>query len=356
MLTVSEPDAPCGAVCGLRRDVKGDNVLVSTADGRVFLTDFGSGNYVGAATLTSPPFPPGTPPYRSPEAWCSVQLPFSASAPPYAPGPADDVFALGMTAYRLVTGDYPPPTAPMGEEPSVWSLDGAGPPQPRIINVRCCGELSGLVARMLSVHFEARGSARELAEALAQATRMAGPDADVPLFSEEPFPPVEATAVFRRVVHRASRRGRPSWLLVASLGGLVALGAEWMLSAFRGEDAEQRHTSLTEDAKDGGAVAVGDAALTAPMPVVRAPSAWSTIAVVLPPKPLPGQTKPNAAGHCPRRGHVVINGGCWVQLAMPLKDCDDGYYVHQGACYGPVFPPARPSTSGPTERSGDVAP
>jgi hypothetical protein len=46
----------------------------------------------------------------------------------------------------------------------------------------------------------------------------------------------------------------------------------------------------------------------------------------------------------------------WVQPTMSLKDCEDGYYVHQGACYGPVFPPARPSTSGPTKRSGDAAP
>jgi serine/threonine-protein kinase len=64
------------AAGGVHRDVKGDNVLVRAADGQVFLTDFGSGNYVGAAMLTSLPFPPGTQPYRSPEAWRSVRLPY----------------------------------------------------------------------------------------------------------------------------------------------------------------------------------------------------------------------------------------------------------------------------------------
>jgi hypothetical protein len=57
------------AACGVHRDVKGDNVLVRPADGRVFLTDFGAGHYRGAATLTTKLLPPGTPAYRSPEAW-----------------------------------------------------------------------------------------------------------------------------------------------------------------------------------------------------------------------------------------------------------------------------------------------
>src|SRR5687768_8028057 len=57
------------AAGGVHRDVKGDNVLVRLEDGQVFLTDFGSGNYPGAAMLTWQVFPPGTPPYRSPEAY-----------------------------------------------------------------------------------------------------------------------------------------------------------------------------------------------------------------------------------------------------------------------------------------------
>ncbi|MCY1022525.1 protein kinase [Pyxidicoccus sp. MSG2] len=113
LASLAQALAATHAAAGVHRDVKGDNVLVSTADGRVFLTDFGSGSYVGAAMLTSPPFPPGTQPYRSPEAWRSVRLPFQPSNTPYAPGPADDIFALGMTYYvhkgACYGPTYPPP-------------------------------------------------------------------------------------------------------------------------------------------------------------------------------------------------------------------------------------------------------
>nr|AXM42911.1 serine/threonine protein kinase [Pyxidicoccus fallax] len=343
------------AAGGVHRDVKGDNVLVSAADGQVFLTDFGSGHYVGAATLTSPPFPPGTLPYRSPEAWRSMRLPLDKAATPYAPGPADDVFALGITAYRLVTGEYPPPTVPTHEESEVWSLEGTGPRPPRGVNVRCCEELSGLVSRMLSVRPEARGSASELAEALERAARNAGPEADVPLFARGDFESVEERFLPRRTPLRVPRNHGWSRLAAAGLGGAVALSTVWMLSLRPGQ---QVHAPVLEEAKDGGTVAVGDAALTAPVPLTRAPSAWSTIAVDLPTTPLPSQIRPDATGRCPSRAQVALNGGCWVKLAVPLKDCDASvnYYVHNGACYGPVFRPGRPPTSGPAARSEDDAP
>jgi serine/threonine-protein kinase len=347
------------AAASVHRDVKGDNVLVRASDGHVFLIDFGAGHFVGAAPLTSPPFPPGTPPYRSPEAYRSVRLPMPASATAYAPQPADDVFALGITAYRLVAGEYPPSTAPTDRAPYVWKPEGPGPLPLRAVNARCCAQLSELVSRMLSVPPEARGSARELAEALEQAARKAGPKADVPLFAREDSQPVDVRAVPRHVVPRAPERARQSWLTAAAgLGGAVALGAAWMRSAHSTEEVEQVHASAPEEARDGGVVAVGDTALTAPVPLTRSPSAWSTVAEELPPKPLPGQARPNAAGRCPSPTLIHINGGCWVKLDVRLKDCDANYnqYVHKGACYGPAYPPARPPTSSPTEQSGDSAP
>ncbi|MFP2926190.1 serine/threonine protein kinase [Pyxidicoccus sp. 3LG] len=342
----------------VHRDVKGDNVLVRAADGRVFLTDFGSGHFVGAAPLTSPPFPPGTPPYRSPEAWRSVQLPFRASATAYAPGPADDVFALGMTAYRLLTDDYPPLPASMDPESHVWSPEGPGPRPPQAVNVRCCAELSELVSRMLSVRHEARGSARELAEALEQAERKAGLEADVPLFALEKAPPADAGVGPEHVERRAPGQSSRSWLAAASLGGAVALGTGWMLSAHPGEEAEQPHAAASEETQDGGTVAVGDSALTASTPLVRTPAAWSTIAVDVPPKPIPGQAKPDATGRCPGRGQVPINGGCWWKLDLDVKDCGGDYnnYVYKGACYGPAFRTPRPPTSAPVEPSGSDVP
>jgi serine/threonine-protein kinase len=347
------------SAASVHRDVKGDNVLVRVADGHVFLIDFGAGHFVGAAPLTSPPFPPGTPPYRSPEAYRSVRLPLPASATAYAPQPADDVFALGITAYRLVAGEYPPSTAPTDRAPYVWKLEGPGPRPLHVVNARCCVQLSEFVSRMLSVPPEARGSARELAEALEHAARKAGPEADVPLFLRQDSPPVSEESTPRHVMPPVPERARRPWLAAAaSLGGAVALGAAWVQSAHSTEEAEQVHASAPEEARDGGAVAVGDAALTAPVPLTRAPSAWSPIAVDLPPRPLPGQTRPDASGRCPNKGQILINGGCWLKLTMSLEDCDANYnyYVHKGACYGPAYPPARPPTSGPMERHRDGGP
>jgi serine/threonine protein kinase len=337
------------AAGGVHRDVKGENVLVRAADGHVFLTDFGSGSYVGAARLTSPPFPPGTQPYRSPEAWRSVKLPYQPSDPPYAPGPADDVFALGMTAYRLVTDDSPPTPALRDEVAHLWGPEGRGPVPPRDVNARCCVELSRLVLRMLSVRPEARGGAGELAQALEQVARSAGPEADVPLFARKEISVDEA------------RRGTPQgrgpapgfrFMAGASLGAAVALGTVWMLSAQPQEGSEQARASVTDEERDAGTVAVGEAALTAPVPLSQAPAALSVIAEEIPPKPLRGQLRPDASGRCPSRMMIPINGGCWTKQAISPKDCDAnfGYYVYEGACYGPAYPPPRPATSGPTER------
>ncbi|MFP2934510.1 serine/threonine protein kinase, partial [Pyxidicoccus sp. 3LG] len=100
-----------------------------------------------------------------------------------------------------------------------------------------------------------------------------------------------------------------------------------------------------------GTVAVGDSALTAPVAPERAPSAWSSIAVDVPPEPFPGQRRPDAKGRCPGTVQVAINDVCWTKLRVDVKDCDEwGGVVYRGACYQPVMTRGRPSTSGPATR------
>src|SRR5690606_14053112 len=70
--------------------------------------DLGAGYFRGAATLTSKLLPPGTPVYRSPEALAFVHAFRRHPTAHYPASTCDDLFALGVTAYRLVTDVYPP--------------------------------------------------------------------------------------------------------------------------------------------------------------------------------------------------------------------------------------------------------
>ena len=327
------------ALGGVHRDVKGGNVLVRLEDGRGFLVDFGSGTYRGAVPLTTRGLPPGTPAYRSPEAFRSAQ---EAGRGPVL-GPADDLFALGVTAWRLVTGEYPPSADPMEPESRVWSLEGPGARPAHELNPRCAPELSALAARMLSVHPEARGSARELAGALERAAREAGPEADAALFSRRASGPVDAEEAPRYFVRQeAHRSGRP-WLTGVGLVGAVALGAAWVLGGPGREEAERVRP------EEAGAVAAGDSAVTAPVASVPMPAAGLPIALDMPDKPLRGQVRPDANGRCPRPPLVAINGGCWIKTDEAPKDCGRYSYVYKGGCYEPAAPLPPPATSGSTD-------
>ncbi len=278
-----------------------DSPVSSEVDGQVFLTDFGSGYYVGAAPLTEPPFPPGTQEYRSPEAWRTVLPSIADPAVPYAPGPADDVFARGVTSYRLVTDEHPPDRVLADETSRLGNQERLGPHPPRVLNGRCCEELSAIISRMVSVLPAVCGSAREVAEAMERAARETGPEADVSLFGREELRSVEVRGAPRRAPGRPS----PAWLTAVSLGGARALSAAWLL------DEEHASASPPEEAKDGGTVAVGDSVLTAPQSSAEVPSMWSSIALDVPPKPFPGQMRrmPTAAAHAKARLSSMVAAG-----------------------------------------------
>ncbi len=110
------------AEAAVHRDVKGANVLVRLSDRRAVLIDFGSCHFAGAERLTWQSLPPVTLAYLSPQAGLfhirSAHLPDSY----YPPSVADDLYALGVTAYRLVMGQYPPPWEARKDEQGNWQV------------------------------------------------------------------------------------------------------------------------------------------------------------------------------------------------------------------------------------------
>jgi hypothetical protein len=111
-----------------------------------------------------------------------------------------------------------------------------------------------------------------------------------------------------------------------------------------------KQQSSSEERRDEGASYVGDTALMSAHPFPEAP-VRDAVALEVPPKPLPGQVKPDGNGRC-RKGEYTINGGCWlkVELSNPgdCKGIRNGYEFKQG-CFTPIFPPAREPTSAPME-------
>jgi hypothetical protein len=356
------------AAGGVHRDVKGSNVLVRRTDGRAFLTDFGAGDYRGAASLTSKLLPPGTPAYRSPEAWAFLQVFRRHPTVHYPASACDDLFALGVMAYRLVTDEYPPSTNPEECEAEVWREDGPGPRSPSELNPRVSPDLSAVILRLLSRAPDERFQGR--AEAALEALARARIEGGRPLFgwdtgqgprwrSPERVRRAEAqdAAAREEVAQRAvegrqgaeARRGRggprskgPLWSaeMAVAWGGLLLAGliVAWLYPGRGGAK-----TGWGE--RGGDHVAVGDsvnaaAATLAPMRVDSTPPA---IGLPMPEKPFPGQRTPP----CSRNGEVVVRGGCWYRLGDATLPCREDAYDWNGACYLPSYPARRQQTSQP---------
>ena len=366
------------AAAGVHRDVKGGNVLVRAGDGRAFLTDFGAGHYKGAATLTSKLLPPGTPTYRSPEAWAFLNAFLRHPTAHYRASACDDLFALGILAYRLVTDEYPPPTQPGESGSEVWREGGPGPRPPRELNPRVSLELEACILRLLAVAPVERfgGKAREAAEALEQAAEAAASEANVPLFdwSKEQGPRLRSSGDARcaaerdaadRKQHaqreeqarRRTRVGRPQALLrslaprwrTAAGAGLIGVLLTGLTVAVWLRDQGEAESSSGSRAREGGRVAVGDSASITPAAKtsVLPGDKKRGVTLPLPEQPLPGQSKPP----CKRSGEVEIRGGCWLELARLKPPCkEEGKeeaYLWKGACYRPSSPVGREPTSSP---------
>ncbi|MDY7228746.1 serine/threonine protein kinase [Hyalangium rubrum] len=324
---------------GVHRDVKGDNVLVGE-NGQVFLVDFGACWYAGARPLTDSAIPPGTEPYRSHQLIrFRYQFRRHLEAHYHYP-PEDDLYALGVMAYRLVTGTYPP----AGTDPEC-SDDPERPRPPRLVAPRDMASvvpvLDSLILQMLSEERSARGTAGELAQSLKKAAASVEPELDLPIV------PNSST----RTTERATRPGPPSWFrrvlvllsrwLVPS-AALAAVTLVTVLSAHLMEDPPQL-TCGEQPAKGraGEPVGLGDTTLASAAPFIADRLPVRAVSLDMPDRPLKGQKR----APCVRRREVEINGGCWIQVGTMEAPCEADAYDWQGKCYLPVSAPLRQPTS-----------
>jgi serine/threonine protein kinase len=372
---------------GLHRDVRGDNILVEP-EGRAVLVDFGSGTWKGAPPITESLMPPNTREYRSPEALIFQWEHLRQRGTRYEAQPTDDLYALGVSVYRLVTGVYPPPGA--DPEAKKDPLRGPLPPRllPQALNGRVGLELAGVIERLMAEEPEARGRALEVAEAAESAAEHVGPEADVPLFDPEPLeakaqavpvrvvpvssserPKAEVKVVPARVVPVSSSE-RPavgvvavpvrvdaeteahSWdgrrvLLTASLL-MAAVATWWMVPSSRWaapEVAQDEEPEIGLVLPDAGTAGLGDGGVAARVATQEPPISGEVIALEMPKQPLPRQRR----APCRGRGEVEINGGCWAPWATLPPPCGAEAYDWGGVCYLPLYGPVRVPTSDPPQ-------
>ncbi len=325
---------------GVHRDVKGGNILVERTGSRAFLTDFGSSTYAGATTLTPPAFVPGTPAYRSPEAALIELRSLRDPKVRYTAGPADDLYALGVTACQLVTREYPALGEARQDEHGDWQVESVVPPPALLDGTRVPAPLRELVLRMLSVRPEERGTAAELAGLLEQAAERLAPVRTAPSLAElspraRPFKPQAHVRAWR--------------LGLATAAAALAL-ATWALSGASRQSVESPFLARREVAKadraDAGTAGLGEAASIASEDNAPRSSVPEAMTEDVLPEPVPGQTRPDAKGRCPSKQLVVLNGACWLRAAWEREECAGGKgQMFRGMCYVPFIPPGRQPTS-----------
>jgi serine/threonine protein kinase len=160
----------------VHRDIKGENILVRV-DGWPVLVDFGVGTWPGAPEVTGWDVP-GSRHYQSPEALLFMRQREGEERSPCRPG--DDVWALGVVLYKLLTDAFP--FEALYDDVLVESIIADTPAPPRVRNPRVPPALGELCLRLLEKEPGARlGEARALADALEVALAEADAAWDVPL-------------------------------------------------------------------------------------------------------------------------------------------------------------------------------
>jgi len=328
---------------GIHRDFKGDNILVRSEDDHVVLVDFSSCIFRGTPVPTGDPDLPGTPQYDSPQSQLH-QWKYRRQAPVrYEATAADDVYALGVTAYRLTTGRYPLIAEEMSTDTPAEELFSHFPELvPADALVQLSPELARWIRQMLSVEPEPRGTVAEVATGLELAADTEGPAADQPIIQRmilKQMPEIQivetsSTDLPWHVWFKTTIMGA---LFIAGVGALFHAVLESLPSAHASTHAVAAQAPAPESDTSGmGEITVPEALSPAePMPSQKGVSA------AVPAKPLHGQRLLPCKGP-----QMEINGGCWYLVGNASPPCPETTYEWKRRCYAPSMGPPRPSTTG----------
>jgi len=341
----------------VHRDVKGDNVLVRLSDNFPVLIDLGSGHLQGAPRLTWQSLPPGTYEYLSVQA-CRFEISLARHRDGYyPPSPADDLYALGVTAYRLLMGQYPPPLDVLEDEVGAWHVISPDLRSLLAGNPRVPPGLGEVILRVLSETPEARGTVAQAAEALEAVANEPVPPlpAEPPVTAElsppsVPAPP-DAGQRPERVRPLVRARSWKPWLAVAAVASVVVF--LWNVAPGPGQ-TQQRASGF--QSPDAGTSAVGDTSPTQPRAPTPPSQEKKPVAQEPLPEPRPGQIRTNKRGKCPGNKQVPINGACWIDVSssMSAEECvGNNGVLFKSKCYVPApdsLKQPQPTSSPPEAR------
>lgn len=219
----------------VHRDIKPSNLLVSTADGneRVLVADFGIARSLDdEATLTGVGQREYSPHYVAPERFISSR-----------PDHRSDIYSLGATLHRLLTGSYPYPNR--GDRELIDAHRSEPAPIPSRIRPDLPAAIDAVIAKAMAKDPDDRyQSCAELAAAartalsgdvVSEVSRHGRTDSPALPTTSEPVGAdvitATETAVSRDGPVPASRaRPRRPWRLAAVLTVPVALAAGWALT------------------------------------------------------------------------------------------------------------------------------
>ncbi|WP_233592063.1 serine/threonine-protein kinase [Corallococcus sp. AB011P] len=204
------------------RDLKLANIMVRAKDDEPTILDFSAGDYTHAEDLTDAPLPPGTRRYRSPEASRFLKEHGDEKGARYEFKVTDDVYALGVCLYDVLTTPEPASGSPKATVEGRWV-----PKSARELNARVPAGLSDVAMRFIAREPEQRPPTAEvMRRELAALAGEAGPEWTVPVHIPSLKPPTapasntdEETPPARRVRRARVVDSGVALLVVASVAG-----------------------------------------------------------------------------------------------------------------------------------------